>query len=112
MAAPRLEFDLPRELEALRREPEWSSGQNARTLVKHDDLRIVLIGLAAGARIPDHRTEGRISIHAISGHVRVRTGDGPHDLPAGTLVALDRGLPHDVEAVEESAILLTIAWPR
>jgi quercetin dioxygenase-like cupin family protein len=112
MAAPRLEFDLARELEALRREPEWRSGQNAKTLVKHDDLRIVLIGLAAGARIPDHQTEGRISIHTIRGHVRVRSAGELHDLPAGTLVALDRGLPHDVEAIEESAILLTIAWPR
>jgi hypothetical protein len=29
----------------------------------------------------------------------------------GGLLALDRGLPHDVEAIEESALLLTIAWP-
>jgi hypothetical protein len=33
------------------------------------------------------------------------------DLPAGSLLALDRGLPHDVEALEDSAFLLTIAWP-
>jgi hypothetical protein len=33
-------------------------------------------------------------------------------LRAGGLVALDRGLPHDVEAIEDSAFLLTIAWPR
>jgi hypothetical protein len=32
-------------------------------------------------------------------------------LPTGTLLALDQGLPHDVEALEESAFLLTIAWP-
>ena len=33
------------------------------------------------------------------------------DLPAGTLLTLDQNLPHDVEALEESAFLLTIAWP-
>ena len=32
-------------------------------------------------------------------------------LPAGGLLALGQGLPHDVEALEESAFLLTIAWP-
>ena len=26
-------------------------------------------------------------------------------------LALGQGLPHDVEALEESAFLLTIAWP-
>lgn len=111
MAAPLLEFDLTRELEQLRREPEWSSGQNAKTLVKHDDLRVVLIALRAGARIPDHRTEGRISIHTLRGRVSVAVEGQRRDLPAGTLLALDQGLPHDVEAHEDSAILLTIAWP-
>jgi hypothetical protein len=34
------------------------------------------------------------------------------DLPAGHMLALERGLPHDVEALEDSAFLLTIAWPE
>lgn len=111
MAAPLLQFDLASELEQLRGEPEWSSGQNAKTLVKHDDLRVVLIALRAGARIPDHQTDGRISIHTVRGHVRVRVQDQVRDLPMGTLLALDQALAHDVEALEDSAILLTIAWP-
>lgn len=111
MAGPFLELDLTRELALLRQEPEWESGQNARTLVKYDDLRVVLTTLAAGARLPGHSTRGRITIHALSGHIRVRTGERTFDLPSGRLLALDQGVPHDVEAVEESAFLLTIAWP-
>jgi quercetin dioxygenase-like cupin family protein len=34
------------------------------------------------------------------------------DLPAGHLLALDAAVPHDVEALEDSAFLLTIAWRR
>jgi quercetin dioxygenase-like cupin family protein len=30
---------------------------------------------------------------------------------AGALIALDYGIPHEVEALEESAFLLTISWP-
>jgi hypothetical protein len=41
----------------------------------------------------------------------VRIGADPIDLPAGRLLVLDRGIPHDVEALETSAFLLTIAWP-
>lgn len=33
------------------------------------------------------------------------------DLYRGALLALDQGVPHDVDASEDSAFLLTIAWP-
>jgi quercetin dioxygenase-like cupin family protein len=111
MAAPYLEFDITRELEQLHGEPEWKSGQNAKTLVKNEGLRIVLTALKAQSRIPEHQTEGRISIHTVAGHLKVRAEGRTFDLPAGTLLALDQRLPHDVEALEDSAFLLTIAWP-
>ena len=107
-----LEFDLTRELEQLSAEPEWRNGHNAKTLVKYDDLRVVLSALKAQARLPEHRTDGRISIQAVAGHIHVHAQGRTFDLRAGGLVALDRGLPHDVEAIEDSAFLLTIAWPR
>ena len=112
MAAAYLEFDLAREVEQLHREPEWTSGQNARTLVKYDDFRVVLTALRAHARMPGHHTEGRISIQTVHGHIQVRAEGRTFDLPVGSLLALDRGLPHDVEALEDSALLLTIAWPE
>ena len=111
MAAPFLEFDLKRELEQLYSEPEWGTGQNARTLVKYDDFRVVLTALKARARLPGHQTEGRISIQTVVGHIQVRAQGRTFDLSAGSLLALDQGIPHDVEALEESALLLTIAWP-
>ena len=45
LSGPFLECDLMREVDQLHREPEWESGQNARTLVRYDDLRIVLTAL-------------------------------------------------------------------
>lgn len=111
MAAPYLEFDIAREVEQLHREPGRKSGQNAKTLVKHDGLRIVLIALKARSSIPQHHTEGHISIQAITGHIQIRAQGRTFELRSGGLLALDRGVPHDVEAVEESVLLLTIAWP-
>jgi quercetin dioxygenase-like cupin family protein len=112
MAGPYLEFDLTRELKGLHGEPAWSSGQNAKTLVKYDDFRVVLTALKARARLPGHQTDGRISIHTLAGHIQVRAEGRTFDLPAGSLLALDQGLAHDVGALEESAFLLSIAWPR
>ena len=55
MAAAFLEFDLARELEQLHSEPECNSGQNAKTLVKYDNLRVVLTALdtRTTSRAPD-----------------------------------------------------------
>ena len=111
MDTPYLEFDIARELQQLHLEPGWQSGQNAKTLVKYDGLRIVLIALKAGSRIPEHHTEGQISIQTIAGHIQVRADGRSFELRPGGLLALDQGLPHHVEALEESAFLLTIAWP-
>jgi quercetin dioxygenase-like cupin family protein len=111
MAAPYLEFDIAGELEQLHREVGWRSGQNAKTLVKYDGLRIVLVALKARSRIPEHHTEGQISIQTVVGHIQVRAQGRTFELRAGGVLALDQGLSHDVEAVEESAFLLTIARP-
>ena len=106
-----VELDLTRELEQLQREPEWEKGQNAKTVVKYDNLRVVLMALKAHVRIPQHVTEGRITIQTVRGHLIVRADQRTFDLPVGALLALDHGLPHDVEATEDSAFLLTIGWP-
>ena len=105
-----LQFDLGAEVDQLRREDGSKTGQNAKTLVKYDDFRIVLITLEPGAHIPWHHTAARISIHAVAGRVRVGTDDRTFDMPAGSILALDRTLPHEIEALEQSALLLTIAW--
>jgi quercetin dioxygenase-like cupin family protein len=111
MDAPYLEFNTARELQQLHLEPGWQFGHNAKTLVKYDGLRIVLIALKAGSRIPEHHTEGQVSIQTIVGHIQVRSEGRSFNLRPGGLLALDQGSPHDVEALEESAFLLTIAWP-
>jgi len=111
MADPFMEFDLPAEIHRLHDEAAWNTGQNARTLIKYDDFRVVLIALAAEARMEEHKAEGRISIHVLSGHIQLRASGRTFNLRSGGLLALDRGVSHDVHALEESALLLTIAWP-
>lgn len=111
MASPFLEFDLAAEVDRLRLESTWQTGRNARTLIKYNDLRVVLTALRSGIRVPEHKTDGRISVHLLSGHVRLNAVGRAFDLRPGSLVALDQGEPHDLEALEDSTFLLTIAWP-
>jgi quercetin dioxygenase-like cupin family protein len=112
MAGPYLEFDLGREIQQLHEEDTWSTGRNSKTLVKYADFRVVLMALKAGMRVEKHQAEGRISVQTIAGHINIRASGRTFDLPTGSRLALDRATVHDVEALEESAVLLTIAWPE
>ena len=85
-------------------------GHRARTLVKDAELRVVLVALAAGARLAEHHAPGRITIQTLSGHLIVRAAGEAVTLPAGHLLTLARTVPHEVEAREASVFLLTIAW--
>ena len=111
LASPFLEFDLIAEVDRLHRESTWNTGHNARTLIKYDDLRVVLMALKAGSHIPEHKANGRISVQVLSGHIRLNASGRAFDLLPGSLLALDEREPHDLEALDESAVLLTIAWP-
>jgi quercetin dioxygenase-like cupin family protein len=73
---------------------------------------VVLTVLKSNARLHEHKAIGKVSVQAIAGHIRMHVQDKVFDLPAGHLLAPERALPHDVEALEDSAFLLTIAWPE
>jgi quercetin dioxygenase-like cupin family protein len=106
-------FDLTTADRELRHEDAYArEGHAGRTLVREPDLRIVLLALKAGDRIPEHRADTTASIHTLSGHVRLHLEDHVVELPAGRLLALEGGLRHDVEAVVESTLLLTLGRPH
>ena len=99
-----------RDRKSLRREEGWTSGRNSKTIVKHPDLRLVLTVMKANTSIHEHSAAGSTSVQTISGHIRMRVAGQEFDLPAGHLLALDAAVPHDVEALEDSALVLTVAW--
>jgi quercetin dioxygenase-like cupin family protein len=115
LAEPLLRFDLQQELRELRREDSWSreTGRSSKTLAKYSDFRIVLVLMKPATHMNEHRAEARISIQGLVGRIRLHLPEQKTiELSAGQLLALDCGIPHDVEALEESAFLLTVCWPK
>jgi quercetin dioxygenase-like cupin family protein len=114
LADPLLQIDFERELQQLRLEDSWQreTGRSSKTIAKYPDFRIVLILMKSGTRMRQHRAEGRISIQQLKGRVCIHLADRKMTLSTGNLLVLDCGVLHDVEALEESALLLTIAWRR
>lgn len=102
----------------MRSEPAYlREGHTARALVREHDLRVMLIVMKAGSRITKHIANETVSIQTLAGRLRLQLPrlarqreDRIVDLPMGRLLVLDRGIEHDVEAVEDSAFLLTFGW--
>ncbi len=104
-------FDVSEIAREMRGEGAYArAGHTARTLVREADLRVVLIVMKAGAAIKEHRAAETASIHSLGGHVRLRLPNRVADLPSGRLLVLEAGLQHNVEALEESTLLLTLGW--
>jgi hypothetical protein len=108
-------FDLRQEIRLLRKEESWlrGTGRSSRTLVKQQDFRIVLVLMKGNTRLTEHRANARISIQTVHGRIRVHVpNQSSMELVAAGLLALDSAIPYDIEAVRESAFLLTISWPK
>jgi quercetin dioxygenase-like cupin family protein len=103
------QFRIDEEVARLKQEPAWQSGtRNAITLVKHGPLRVVLIVLRSGTTLEEHHAVGPLTLQVLSGVLRVRTLGRGVDMGRGTLLVLEAGLQHEVEALEESALLLSL----
>jgi quercetin dioxygenase-like cupin family protein len=105
------QFDLPKELADAAQKKPWPAGLYSKTLFKKHDLRVVLISMQNAAHMKEHHADGTISIQVLKGQLRVSVNGKPHDLPTGTLFTLGHSIRHDVEAIGDSAFLLTISWP-
>ena len=109
--APHLLFDLKAEVAALYR-ANTQAGRNSHTLMKAPDLRVVLVTAKKGTVLDEHRADGSVTILAVAGAIRLKLEDTNVELKPGELLALDRGLRHDVEALTDCAFLVTIGWPK
>lgn len=98
------------EVARLKAKPEWSSQDRlAVSLVKDDSLNILLMVLKKGARLAEHRTRGPIAVQVLSGSVHFSAGSKGAELSSGSIAALDRNIVHELEALDESVVVLTTA---
>lgn len=84
-------------------------GRDSITLVRDDGLDVVLVALKSGGTLAEHRAPGPITVLVLEGRIAFsangqRLEAGPHEL-----VTLEAHAPHALEALEPSAVLITIA---
>lgn len=89
-----------------------TSGRSAKTIHGGKDkaLRQTLVVMLAGHRMDEHVSPGEATVLVLTGALKLHTADAQIDLNDGDflVVPADR---HSVDAVEDSAFLLTVIKP-
>lgn len=109
LAAPVQRIDLQQAAALLRAEPHApSAGHRQVALVRRGAFSLILFLFEPGAVLKEHRTDGEVTIHVLSGRLDVTAAGHSTELGAGGIVAIAPGEVHDVRALEASEMLLTV----
>ncbi|MEP6835618.1 MAG: cupin domain-containing protein [Gemmatimonas sp.] len=84
------------------------SGRTARTLVKEGPLRLTLMALAPGGDLPEHSTNGPVSIHLLQGDAVFQALGKEYALRPGDVLALAPGVKHSARSEQGCSFLLTV----
>lgn len=105
-------FALGDEIRSLRSElHRTSGGRAAKTLAKTDGVRVTLILLSHAATLNPESTAGGATIQVLEGRLRSQSDGQQWDLGPQELIVLQENLREPLTATEESAFVVTVAWP-
>jgi quercetin dioxygenase-like cupin family protein len=110
LSEPMMKFDLQTTLHELRSDDSYTrSGRLGRTMARSGRLRMVLVALNSGIEVGTHQADSPMTIQVLEGRIGFRVGGENHELSAGQVLFFGPGEAHDIRALDESALLLTIS---
>lgn len=103
-------LDLDDEIRAAN-EGRGTQDRHAIVLVKHRDLTVTLLALRKGAHLHEHSAKGSVSVQVAAGVIRLKASGEERTISSGAICVIDREVPHAVDAMEDSTLILTAALP-
>jgi len=79
------------------------------TILQESGLRVLLLHLKPGERLPEHQARNAITVQCLSGEVRFASGEETVELKPGLLISLPPGAAHGLEAQNDALLLVTLA---
>ncbi len=80
-----------------------------KVLMNRPGYRLVLLNLRKGQTIPEHATREMVTVYAIDGHITFYEDKSPYELRRGEVLWIEGGVPHALEAHEDSTVLVVAA---
>lgn len=109
LAGPVQKVGLAEAIARLRAEPHAAtSGHRQVALVRRGPVSLILFLFETDGFLKEHRTEGEVTIHVLSGWLEVTVDGERTELAAGELLSLAPGRPHGLRALAPSEMLLTV----
>ncbi|HUF49512.1 MAG TPA: cupin domain-containing protein [Longimicrobiales bacterium] len=110
LSEPMMTFELQPQIEQLRADESYQrSGRLGRTLARSGRLRLVLVVLSADVEVGTHQADSPMTIQLVEGRIGFRIHGEDHELRAGQVLFFEAGEAHDIRALEETALLLTLS---
>jgi len=113
--APYVFTDIKATIDQLKEEESWKKNdRNGITIFKSEGLTIVLVVLHTSAKVDVNNTEGIMAIQVLQGKIKLSTENEIVEIPADRqqIITFHTDFNHDIEAMEESAVLLTVSEIR
>ena len=109
---PMIAFAIAEEISKIKAaQRSTNQGKRSAVLAKNEHVSIVLAVLARGETLQEHATDGQITVTVLQGAIRFDALNERVRLTAGGLLTLRPGIRHSVEALEDSAFVITVCAP-
>jgi quercetin dioxygenase-like cupin family protein len=100
--------DIPSYVRQIREEKSWEKNdRNGITVFKSTDITIVITAMQKGATIKDNSVNGFLTLQILKGNLRISTLEGDIDATDHQMITLHPNIPHSIEALADTIILLT-----
>lgn len=83
-------------------------GAAISVLFETDFTKEIRIAMKAGQEMKEHKTPFPIVVQLVEGKIDFTVSGEVLNLAKGDLIALDGGVPHSLDAIEESIVRLTL----
>lgn len=84
--------------------------EKTKAILKTKEMELARLVLPAGKAFKEHQVDAPITVQCIEGHFLFTSKGCTQSLTPNQLLYLESGVPHSLQAVSDSIILLTIAF--